>query len=256
MQSALESTTTLNSNKIPENKYVEWYNNIYLTEGIVGSSVIYTFETKDAEIEANGGHINLYTRTFKDGMTFKLNADGKSYMLINAEDVIGSIVISRVYTSGGGAGLVTDIAENAFKDNIKVTSVVIPGSMKSIGVNAFSGCSSLVEIELPNNLIIIESVAFSGCEKSSSIVIPYSVIEIGPGAFEDCIGLKYIYIPNSVEIVYMSILGQFENMSTIIYCEYEEDEILTSWDSDWNFTGLPVKWGYSIEEYLAETGQT
>jgi hypothetical protein len=44
---------------------------------------------------------------------------------------------------------VTRIADNAFKDCTKITSLIIPNSVQRIEKNAFSGCTSLKKIDLP-----------------------------------------------------------------------------------------------------------
>ena len=44
---------------------------------------------------------------------------------------------------------VTSIGNNAFKDCITLTSVMIPSSVISIGNQSFKGCSALASVTLP-----------------------------------------------------------------------------------------------------------
>ena len=127
---------------------------------------------------------------------------------------------------------VTEIPE-AFADCSKVTSIVIPDSVTSIGAYAFRYCTGLTNIVIPDSVTNIGDGAFEGCigltsisvdpnnlnfsslegilydkEKTKIIkvpcgntgdfVIPNSVISIASYSFSYCTGLTSIVIPNSV----------------------------------------------------------
>lgn len=65
----------------------------------------------------------------------------------------------------------------------KMTEVIIPNSITSIGYGAFKGCTGLTSLSLPNSLTAIGEEAFSGCRGLKSITIPKSVGYIGDRAF-------------------------------------------------------------------------
>ena len=110
------------------------------------------------------------------------------------------------------------IAESAFNERSRLTSVTIPNSVTSIGDNAFfrcsgltsvtlhcseigswfSGISSIQEIVLGDEVTSIGDNAFYNCSGLTSITIPNSVTSIGDNAFYNCSGLTSITIPNSV----------------------------------------------------------
>ncbi len=71
----------------------------------------------------------------------------------------------------------------------KITKVVIPDSVKSIGDYAFSGCEKL-----------IGDYAFLWCESLASIEIPNSVTSIGNNAFSNCCSLKYIKVDENNKV--------------------------------------------------------
>ena len=108
-----------------------------------------------------------------------------NYLIGAAESISGSYRISD--------GTLV-IANYAFKECTSLKSVIIPGSMTSIGGSAFSGCSGLTSITIPNSVTSIGGSAFSGCSGLTSITIPDSVTSIGLWAFENCGDLKEVHI--------------------------------------------------------------
>jgi len=88
--------------------------------------------------------------------------------LDQAGDFVMNDDILTGYIGAGGDIVIPDgvyeIAENAFKDNTTITSVVIPVGTKIIGACAFSGCSSLNKIEFNQTTkFSVNEDAFSGC---------------------------------------------------------------------------------------------
>ncbi len=66
---------------------------------------------------------------------------------------------------------VTAIANNAFKNNTKMTKVTIGANVKTIGNSAFQGCTSLKSITIPKNVTKIGKKAFFGCKKLMKMTI-------------------------------------------------------------------------------------
>ena len=128
----------------------------------------------------------------------------------------------------------TEISAGAFIFCNSLTSIVIPGSVTSIGFCVFERCSSLASITIPASVTSISDRAFAGCNNliafnvsennknySSSddgkilynkdkteliaypsamgnITIPDNVTSIGDGAFSDCDSLTSITMGNNV----------------------------------------------------------
>ena len=79
-----------------------------------------------------------------------------------------------------------------FLDGSKVTEVIIPPSVTSIGDEAFQNCKGLTEIVLPDGLTSIDMRLFAGCTNLTSVNIPANVTNISYEAFNACTGLTQI----------------------------------------------------------------
>lgn len=99
---------------------------------------------------------------------------------------------------------VTNLDVQAFCACPNLTSVVIPGSVKSIGLldiddyaGTFGSCPVLQSVSIGEGVEIIGTFAFADCGSLSSITIPESVKYIGYNTFYRCTNLTSIAVPNS-----------------------------------------------------------
>ena len=129
-----------------------------------------------------------------DGITYQLTNNGTTYTVTGYE---GKDTVIVIPSSIDGIP-VTAIAQNAFKDKQRITSITIPDSVTSIGDYAFYGCISLTELNLGNGIKTIPGYMAYGCNKLQSIVIPDSVTTIGSYAFYYCSSLVSVVIGDSV----------------------------------------------------------
>lgn len=133
------------------------------------------------------------------GKTMTVTYKGKKFSESQKEDI----------KNAGNAGArikivvkkgVKSIGKSAF-DQLPVTEVKIPGSVKSIGKFAFNDCSKLKSVKIPSSVKSIESFAFQSCGALTSINIPNGVTSIKKAAFYECGKLKSVKIPSSVKSI-------------------------------------------------------
>lgn len=83
--------------------------------------------------------------------------NGKAVITGADKEISGDIVIPETLSGYP----VEAIAESAFYDCDKITSIIIPSGVTSIGQHAFYNCSSLKEIDIPDSLISMGADVFS-----------------------------------------------------------------------------------------------
>ena len=137
------------------------------------------------------------TVTDAQGVKYTANDDdatcyvsGRTYFS-SADIVIHKRYQGRTVTAIGDRAFYGDAAE-------KLTSVVIPNTVTSIGNDAFRQCSQLTAIDIPSSVTSIGTGAFLGCSSLTSVVVPSSVTTIAKEAFRSCSALASVLIPNTV----------------------------------------------------------
>lgn len=113
----------------------------------------------------------------------------------------GDIIIPKTFVYEGIKYKVTSLSDGAFSNCNKMTSVIIPDSVKEIGVYAFSACTNLVKISIPNSITRISQGFLSASTSVDNVIIPNSVTSIGQHAFHYCKGLTSITIPENVTTI-------------------------------------------------------
>ena len=102
-----------------------------------------------------------------------------------------------------------------FADCKSLTTINIPGSVKTINYSAFKGCSSLEEITLNNGLQTIESSVFTNCTNLQSIVIPNTVTSVGSSCFSGCSSLTSAVIGGGVESMGNSLFSGNKKLAEV-----------------------------------------
>ncbi len=136
---------------------------------------------------------------------------------------------------------VTAIADGAFaadgptSPETRITSVVIPDSVITIGESAFGYCMGLRSVTIGEGVTEIKRYAFGGCISLSNIIIPKSVTSIGDVAFEYCNKLIEVRNYSDLDIA----IGEATNGYVAYYAKnvYTADETskLTTTDDGFLF---------------------
>lgn len=111
--------------------------------------------------------------------------------------ISGDLVIPEKVTYNGVEYTVTGIWSSGFRSS-SITSVVIPGTIKTIEKEAFSYCHELKTVTIAEGVPVIGSQMFAYCENLVSVNIPKSVTEIGETAFYNCTSLSSAPMSESI----------------------------------------------------------
>ncbi len=172
---------------------------------------------------------NLVGSTFKkvDGKWIKMNEFGKcgesvSYELNYSS---GTLLIS-------GSGQMESYSNGqapwfSHKDFIK--SIVMTGSITSIGDFAFEGCTSLKSIAPPVSVSTIGVSAFEGCTSLATVNLSRSVSSIGDDAFKGCTSLsKFVVSAENLDYTSLNSVLFSKDLHTLF--QYPGDKADTSYE--------------------------
>lgn len=109
---------------------------------------------------------------------------------------------------------VTAIRNDAFSSCGKLTELVIPDTVTSLGSNFVSNCSNLTKIKLPSGIKTIYSIGVN-LNKLNQIIIPEGPEEIGAYCLRNT-AITDLYIPDSVKSIGSNAFGdnsQLKNAS-------------------------------------------
>ena len=166
------------------------------------------------------------------GAMYDYDCDYESYSFTSPWAKYRSMIRSVEIGSG-----VTSIGSYAFEDT-NITSLTIPGSVKTIGRGSFSNNRYLVNLTFSSGLKHIESMAFAGSHLST-VVIPDGVTSIGEGAFSYCVRGDYIngeWVPSGLTSITIpvSVISIGKDMLKT----YDEYDLLATV----NFGGTQDQW--------------
>lgn len=144
--------------------------------------------------------------TFKYGKnSYRVIAKGE-VELTKCVDTAGVIKIPSAVSSRGATYKVTSIGKAAFKNNKKLTKVIIPKQVSLIGNSAFSGCKKLKTVIIGAGVKKIEKQAFKGCSKLFSIQVKSKKLNrVGRNAFKGISPNAKIKVPSKKLSVYRKL---------------------------------------------------
>jgi len=157
-----------------------------------GSVAYYALEVHTGESRID--NVNGYLFYTLDGTNYLVGYVGSDTELILPESYKGESYVINKYAFRGKdditsviiSGSVTSIGERAFQNCGNLKSAVIGGSVTSIDNMAFDSCYNLTSIIINAPVTSIDSYVFQNCSKLTEISLPSSLTTIGTGAFSGC----------------------------------------------------------------------
>lgn len=160
--------------------------NLYLIYGDKAYKLIYRLNML-GDIIPNTDVIANKDEASTKGFYYNLISKTKEAEVIrNPNKYSGEIIVPESVEYNGEVYSVTSIGESAFSTD-KVSSVILPKTIKAINNSAFYNCSNLNKIVIRDGVTSIGNSAFYYCKGLTSIFLPNSLTSIGSDAFHACI---------------------------------------------------------------------
>lgn len=111
---------------------------------------------------------------------------------------------------------VIDIGFEAFAWDDRITKIVFPSTLRTIGEGAFRGLSDWAEnVVILDGITVISENAFNNCTKLKSVSFPSTLVKIDKHSFALCKAFTSVNIPNSVNIIDVNSFGQCTNLTAV-----------------------------------------
>lgn len=113
----------------------------------------------------------------------------KNLFPANTNIIIPSMIAGKI---------VTEVADNAFKDNILLEEITIPSSVTKIGDSVFENCIKLRKVTYLGNDVTVGKYSFKNCDKLSDINLLAKLKQINEGTFEECNSLETVILSSEL----------------------------------------------------------
>lgn len=146
--------------------------------------------------------------TVKDGkVSYKVTKAKSAVEFVSTGSMSATVKIPATVKISGITYKVTSVAAGAFKNNKKITDIVIGKNVTTIGANAFSGCKKLKSVTIGANVKKIGKEAFKGDSKLATITIKSTKLSsVGKNAFKGIKATAKIKVPKSKHKAYQKLL--------------------------------------------------
>lgn len=220
-----------NFNRIYYKGTSEQYNNIDKKSNDLSNVTVYFY----SEVEKEGYWHYLSDSSVEIWYGLNYSLDGSTYRITGMnENSTQTNIEVPAYKNGLP---VVGINNEAFKNNTKLISIILPSTLTdlvgeaftqatslvsitmykvtSIADRAFLNCGSLTTVNLGDSLTSIGMLAFANCTNLTEINFPNTLISIGAAAFENT-GLINLVLPNSITTLSGSVFMNCVNLQTAV----------------------------------------
>lgn len=147
---------------------------------------------------------NVYYSAMEDGNACAIYFDGTQT----------SVALSKTIQIGGAARALAKIQRGLFYYK-KITEVIVPETVKTIGGNAFYKCSALTSLQLPSEVEEIGDYAFYECSAWAIDVTLPGLKTLGKGAFQKS-GIKSLNLTGApLATIPESAFGECSSLASI-----------------------------------------
>ena len=126
------------------------------------------------------------TGTLTGGATWSYYGDTKELVIGGSGEITDTTAVKSYKSTATKLTVeegITAIGSSAFSSWMKLTSVELPGSLKSIGYRSFYRCTKLATLTLKEGLTTIGDSAFKSATSITTVTIPSTVTKIDNDAF-------------------------------------------------------------------------
>ena len=118
----------------------------------------------------------------------------------------GTVIVPERIWFAGRSFPIQRIAQEAFRNSQKMTSISLPSTITSIGQQAFRDCWGLTELALPASVETIEQEAFMYCTHLTTATLGEGITVLLDRLFQYCSNLTHLVLPASLQKVGASVL--------------------------------------------------
>ncbi|MBE6768072.1 MAG: hypothetical protein E7549_04080 [Ruminococcaceae bacterium] len=155
---------------------------------------------------------------------------GEAFTVYKYTVTDGEATITDVNTALGGDVIIPEeldgypvvaIGNNAFRDCVHITSIVIPEGIKTIGNYAFKDCTSLTTVYYKAINCTSAGVnaypVFHGCTALTTVYISKSVTAVPPRLFRAASALTTVYITRNTETIGANAFYLCDNLTDVYF---------------------------------------
>lgn len=296
-EAAENSTVTISYNSSSNGDFFVFYNYQDITKALLNKG-LYTFKTSVY-------HQENIVQTCEYNPTIVTNTQGGELLMSIGVDNLEKVKFLKVVGDVNGTDILTirkminlyhldledanivdggmsyyqqyttsknKIGAYFFKDNIKLTHILLPKNLRVIDADAFNGVSNLRAIRIPNQVESIASSAFEKCDSLYSVEVlcpnvsassfknlsSIKVVRFGDDvriienrAFFGCKGLASINIPQNITSIDAYAFSDCNFNSVII--EDGTNELLIGKEGEYNYHEGRNIYKYAFDESFVES---
>ncbi len=123
----------------------------------------------NTDIDADGTAPPAETPSDPTSFPFRYSVSDGGALILSYTGTDTAVTIPQKTPEGDS---IIAIADRAFENNLKLTSVTIPSGIRQIGWFAFSGCIALSEVTIPESVTSIGYGAFLNCPSTLTVHCP------------------------------------------------------------------------------------